>query len=399
MVTKERIFGLDLLRATAVLLVVFHHSLSFVAAPLWLNSFGWIGEIGVGGLLVLSGYLIGQGLIKKCRQGRFSHLQDLRDFYVRRWVRTLPPYYFYLFLMAALCPSFIGQLLTHKSYFFFLQNFAWNTPAFYCQTWTLALLEFFYLLFPLLLFLTSKISPNRLICLGVPMVLLFSIPMILRAMHPLESAFGLDQTFRRWVVFRLDTPIIGVAAALVQAEIPLAWAWLLRNSWFGFGTFSLPVFFYSLDCPYLYSSHWLQVIFYPACALALAPLLPWLCNWKFNHSLLGNGMSAVSQASYSLYVSHYFAFIIGLRLLQVFGVRPDQILIAYPLYIIGVVLITSPTYFLAEEPFIRLREHKSQSCWGHVGNALGQLRAIFAGLLRFPANPVRPLSHQPRAYD
>jgi peptidoglycan/LPS O-acetylase OafA/YrhL len=72
MLSKDRIFGLDLLRATAVLLVIFHHSLFYLTAPGWVRSFGWVGEVGVTGLLLLSGYLIGQGLIKKSRDGRFS---------------------------------------------------------------------------------------------------------------------------------------------------------------------------------------------------------------------------------------------------------------------------------------------------------------------------------------
>ncbi len=88
---KERIFGLDFLRATAVLLVVFHHSMSFMTAPEWMQGLSWLGEIGVGALLLLSGYLIGQGLIKKCKAGRFSRLGDLGGFYARRWSRTFPP--------------------------------------------------------------------------------------------------------------------------------------------------------------------------------------------------------------------------------------------------------------------------------------------------------------------
>jgi peptidoglycan/LPS O-acetylase OafA/YrhL len=362
MLPKQRIFGLDLLRATAVLFVVFHHSLFYTSAPACFRVFASLGEIGVGALLVLSGYLIGQGLIKKSRDGRFSQFRHLGDFYTRRWSRTFPPYFFYLFMMAALFPPFFGQLMAHKEYFFFLQNFAWNIPPFYSQTWTLALLEFFYLLFPLLLFLTSKVVRNYLICLAVPMALLFFIPIVLRALHTqIETQAGFEQTFRKWIVFRIDTPIIGVAAALIQAELPLLWAWFLRRSWIGLLTFSGTVLYHFLGCPYLFSNHWLQVFFYPVSALGIAPLLPFLCSWKSNQSLLGTAFSSISQVSYSLYVSHIFAFIIGFAFLATLGISQSEWYFAYPVYIVLIALITCPSYYLTEEPFIRLREINSDS--------------------------------------
>jgi peptidoglycan/LPS O-acetylase OafA/YrhL len=399
MPSKDRIFGLDLLRAMAVLLVVFHHSLLYTTAPAWLNRFGWLGEIGVGALLVLSGYLIGQGLIKKSREGRFFQFRHLSQFYLRRWSRTFPPYYFYLFIMAALFPPLFAQLLARKEYFLFLQNFAWNVPPFYAQTWTLALLEFFYLLFPLLLILTSKLARNYLLCIAIPMAVLFFVPLALKAMHSqIETPLGFEQTFRKWVVFRLDTPIVGVAAALVQAELPLIWAWFLRHSWIGLCTLSEILIYYYLGCPGLYSNHWMQVFFYPVSALAMAPLLPFLCNWKFNRSLLGSAMSSISQTSYSLYVSHIFALTIGFCLLFMLGIPNDRWFIALPIYILLIVLITCPSYYLTEEPFIRLRESNSRSCLPALGNfASRTFITLFGGWSTAAKRPDRPLADQPPA--
>jgi len=398
MPAKDRIFGLDLLRATAVLLVVFHHSLSFTAASTSLYAYGWLGEIGVGALLVLSGYLIGQGLIKKSKEGRFSKVQHLGQFYARRWSRTFPPYFFYLFIMAALTPSFIHVLLTHKLYFFFLQNFAWDPPPFYCQTWTLALLEFFYLLFPLLLLLTSKFVRNYLVCLFIPMALLFLIPLILRALHTqIEPPDRFEETFRKWVVFRIDTPIIGVAAAVVQAELPLVWAWLLHRSWIGLCTFSSVMLYHYLGCPHLYSNHWIQVFFHPFSALMLAPLLPFLCNWKINTSIFGTMMSTISQTSYSLYVSHFFALIIGLCILTILGISSDRWLITYPVYILLIALVTCPSYYLTEEPFIRLREAKSPSYFSAIRKfASRTFSASFPPSSTGSDQPDRPLANAPR---
>ena len=392
MPTKERIFGLDLLRAMAVLLVVFHHSLAYVDAPRWLVSFGWAGEIGVGALLVLSGYLIGQGLIRKSRDGRFSQFLHLAQFYSRRWWRTFPTYFFCLFVMAALCPPFFAQLAANKSYFLFLQNFAWDIPPFYPQTWTLALLEFFYLLFPLLLFLTSRITRNYLVCLFVPMAVLFVVPLVLKALHTqVENPVQFDQTFRKWVVFRLDTPIVGVAAALLQVEAPSLWAWFLQRNWIGLSTFSGVVTYHALGCPGLFTSHWLQVIFYPLCAVAMAPLLPFLCDWKSNRCMWGNVTSSVSQVSYSLYVSHFIAFIVGSWLLVMLGLPHDRGLLAYPLYVLLACFVTCGIYYLTEEPFIRLREGNARSILLFLPK---YVRQIFKAP-SVPENPVAPLAERP----
>ncbi len=379
---KDRIFGLDFLRTVAVLLVIFHHSLSFLKAPACLYNYAWLGEIGVGALLLLSGYLIGQGLIKKCRAARFSRLSDLGDFYVRRWSRTFPPYFFFLCMMAALFPPVLNQLATHKEYFFFLQNFAWDTPPFYCQTWTLALLEFFYLLFPLLLVVAWKLTRNYVLSFAVPIVVLFFVPLTLRALHPhVESPERFGAMFRTWVIYRLDTPIVGVMAALAQVELPWLWAALLRHAWIGLSTFAGLLFYYYLGCPGLYASHLLQVVFFPLSALALAPALPWLVNWKLGAGLAGRTISSVSQASYTLYVSHFFAMIVAFCFLGVVGISTWYL--AWPVLILFIVAVTIPSYYLTEEPFIRLRESSSRSL----------LAPLLRGAFRLVSNPeLQPLS-------
>src|SRR5579871_6125771 len=114
---SNRIFGLDLLRALAVLFVIFHHSLLYVRPWPWLYAFGPLGTLGVEFLLVLTGYLIGHSLLKEIRQGRFGEFQ-LKRFYTRRWLRTLPPYYFFLVIMAALTSCTLNGLWSNRAYFF-----------------------------------------------------------------------------------------------------------------------------------------------------------------------------------------------------------------------------------------------------------------------------------------
>ena len=62
---KERLHGLDHLRALAIILVmVFHYRQGF---PKWLEPIGNIGWTGVDLFFVLSGYLIGYQLLKEIK--------------------------------------------------------------------------------------------------------------------------------------------------------------------------------------------------------------------------------------------------------------------------------------------------------------------------------------------
>src|SRR5258707_15878989 len=95
----ERVAGLDSLRALAILLVVVAHypktnSGLFTRAL----NFGWTG---VDLFFVLSGYLIASQLFKTLADGENV---SLARFYARRFLRTLPNYYFVLGVYFFLAP-------------------------------------------------------------------------------------------------------------------------------------------------------------------------------------------------------------------------------------------------------------------------------------------------------
>lgn len=399
-IEKQRVFGLDFIRAAAVLAVVFHHSLAFAHPPAWVGFFGPLGSLGVEILLVLSGYLIGRGLIQKVKQGRFC-AEHIGQFYARRWLRTLPPYYLFLFIMAALFAPMVPQLITHKEYFIFMQNFAWEMPPFYAQTWTLALLEFFYLLFPMALFLSSKLIRHHLACFLIPILFFLGVPILCRTLHTqVGNLEEFQMIFRKQVIFHIDTPITGVIMGLIEGEFPFVWAWILRYSAVGLTAFSAAAAYFLLGCPYLSSSHCLQVFFFPLVSIAIALLFPLLCNWKENSTALGTTIKAISQVSYSLYVSHYFALSIGLALLIITGASRDAWMLNYLLFITLIVLIAYPTYLLAEKPFMRLRESREPRRSRFIPLFNGLLHVVqmrvaepLAVALHFHHKPARVTSH------
>jgi peptidoglycan/LPS O-acetylase OafA/YrhL len=90
---KHRIYGLDTLRAAAIILVLMYHYLVFVDHEPIFGIFSDVGWIGVDLFFVLSGYLIGHQIFSSLvSRGTFS----LKNFYCRRLLRTLPNYLFIL---------------------------------------------------------------------------------------------------------------------------------------------------------------------------------------------------------------------------------------------------------------------------------------------------------------
>jgi peptidoglycan/LPS O-acetylase OafA/YrhL len=84
---QKRIYGLDILRAVAILDILIGHSLTHANIDFGLFD-------GVNLFFVLSGFLIGKILIKNME--REFTIKSLYTFWYRRWMRTLPAYFLYL---------------------------------------------------------------------------------------------------------------------------------------------------------------------------------------------------------------------------------------------------------------------------------------------------------------
>ena len=147
------------LRAIAVLAVVFYH------AELELFKGGWLG---VDIFFVISGYLISNIIISELNEGTFS----FKNFYLRRVRRILPALFStlllttpfaYFFLTPKALEEYIDSLIASV---FFYANYHFMNLDFYIaestklmpllHTWSLAIEEQYYLLFPLLSFIVYK---------------------------------------------------------------------------------------------------------------------------------------------------------------------------------------------------------------------------------------------------
>ena len=221
-IDPDRNYGLDIVRATAILTVVWAHSLYLLKLPVpqWVvRPMGLLIPDGVSIFFVLSGYLIGGILIRNLERDAPTGA-NLGKFWVRRWCRTLPAYYLVLTALTLYHMQFSGMAFAEVwKYFFFLQNFNTPHPRVFAEAWSLSIEEWFYLLVPILLFAGVRLglSTKQAVLAVVLIVIVFSMGFRTYRYATGDVVFWeLDLIFRKQVVTRLDSLIWGVLGAAIH---------------------------------------------------------------------------------------------------------------------------------------------------------------------------------------
>lgn len=152
-----RIASLDGLRAISIVLVLFGHLVGTngFPVPYGIGNFFQLGSLGVRVFFVISGFLITGLLLREIdASGRI----DLVRFYFRRTLRIFPPYY--AFLALVLLAAATGLLTLHPGDFVhavtYTSNYHPERSWYVGHTWSLAVEEQFYLLWPALLALLGR---------------------------------------------------------------------------------------------------------------------------------------------------------------------------------------------------------------------------------------------------
>ena len=207
-VYQERRFfaNLDGLRFVCIAMVLWHHNTPFDkgTAPIFGRGF-----LGVDFFFVLSGFLITTLLLREKRDyGDFS----LRDFYQRRVLRIFPVYFFVVGSVAVYYIVIDGQsdlVGLVPFYVLFLSNFLVDHIPTLSITWSLAVEEQYYLIWPLILLLvpTRYLIPFSLFFIGI------NVAAVMGAFGPGPTG---NDTFRIWLPNATYAPIImGSLLALV----------------------------------------------------------------------------------------------------------------------------------------------------------------------------------------
>ena len=239
---STRITALDGVRGIAILAVVVGHGICPISTTSeWARLIKAIISyctFGVDLFFVLSGFLITTILVRN-----HASKNLLKVFWIRRAARITPLYFLFLVTLATFCYVFMPDQLPSPpmwSYFTYLQNFylAAGAPVNYFGfdiTWSLAIEEHFYLLFPFLIVLFPIKHVWKLV-----LIVFLSGFFFRHLLHPwLESSFGLQRLDSLFLTGRIDQ--LGGGAFLAMA---------LMKGWMPRFLFSPPValLFWALSC-------------------------------------------------------------------------------------------------------------------------------------------------------
>ena len=299
-----RNFGLDLLRAAAIALVLVSHVWQTI--PWWFGAaavaaipanVGTIGTYGVVVFFALSGYLVGGIALRTMRA--VPTPRSAAIFLVRRWLRTVPLYYAAIAVFLVANPPGTAWLAHAARYATFTQNLARDMPAdrWFATSWSLTVEEWFYLALGtagLALARLLRTGPAAWTCVAV----LAGGPTLLRWVLPQTMWFAYAD------VLWFDCIAYGLALARIDSRrripLPLALPLAAAGAWCGWivldGRLALPA------VPF--------VTFMPSTMATSAVLLiPLALHWRTAPARppaawLGAAVRWTSTRSYGLYLFH-----------------------------------------------------------------------------------------------
>jgi len=332
---------LDGLRAVAVFMVIIYH-FGFERVP---------GAHGVMIFFVLSGFLITWLLLKENeKSGRVS----LKAFYVRRVLRIFPAFYFYwMFLVAYLLlagkqilwPHALSALLYTSNYYVALNGDPVNG---FSHTWSLAIEEQFYLLWPAL-FLALRRNLTRMTAF---LICLIGAAWLHRAV--LCVWLHADQAyFYASFDTRIDQLMMGCVLAVLIRSGALKSFWEAISSSMFAPLLTLALLSVSMYFDFSLGFDYRDVVGFAVEPVLIAVLLVQLINlrstplWSW---LDGAIPSYLGRISYSLYLYQALTLHPVKRILSA-----EPLLLQLAAAIAVTIIVATASYYLVERPFLKLK--------------------------------------------
>jgi peptidoglycan/LPS O-acetylase OafA/YrhL len=335
---------LDAVRGIAILLVLIHNTDSFLS--LHLQRFSAYGWMGVDLFFALSGFLI-TGILLDAKQSD----DYFKNFYARRCLRIWPLYYCVLVLMFLVVPYFwpseaypiFQRSSPWWAYPIFLQNVFVAIPSQAAGalgvTWSLAIEEQFYLIWPLVIRFCSSVQIKRM---AIAVILLSSPLRLFLAIHQVEIYSNF--------FCRLDGLMAGALLAVLvrsQTFMPLKHVKLAGAS------FSVAVILAIVA-----ENHHSRWIAFSMTSLASASLiyLALFSQRKWVQFLFRNRFLAYTGTiSYGLYLLHKFP----LDIIKVMRANRHPLL-AFFITLAASYVLAMASWTVLEKPFLKLKRYFDQ---------------------------------------
>ena len=304
-IDQNRIFGLDILRAVAILSVVIGHA-SYLIPQRHRSTHNFILLDGVSLFFVLSGFLIGGILIKSIHKKGLTST-SLKEFWIRRWFRTLPNYFLILAILCLLELIFSENfnIRSVNRFFYFSQNIYQQHPHFFPEAWSLAVEEWFYLIFPIVTFLLFRVTKSANKSIFITAIIFIIITHFFRYYRwqqgYINSIEMWDLNMRKQVITRLDSLMFGVLGAYIYFYFETTWI-KKKNLLLGVGI--IMILFQKFFIPKWANTNGLffSVFSFSFTSLYTLFLLPFLSQIKTHSGIIFNAITYLSLISYSMYL-------------------------------------------------------------------------------------------------
>jgi peptidoglycan/LPS O-acetylase OafA/YrhL len=359
-IPENRIFGLDLLRCFAISMVLFFHS-RWLLPEVYKNFVYNLYIDGVTIFFVLSGFLIGTIIIKQFKKD--DSLKSLINFWLRRWFRTLPLYYFVLILSIFLFKIFYNYKFSNLyEYFFFIQNFNKIIPDFFGVSWSLTIEEWFYLIIPMLLFFSLSLSKDvkkNLLSISI-LILIYGI--VIRYYRYTNDYFEVDRksAVNKQVIVAIDLIIYGVLGAWFNYYYKKIFL-NFKTIFFILGIVIIVLLKTLVNYNLIIEDSFVTRVFGEIIlAFSTLLMLPFLSTWNAKKCFLVNIITKISLISYSLYLIH--GIIVLNVILEIIDLESTisnlfiLVVVKYLLYLIFSIFLSILSYKYIELPFLYLRE-------------------------------------------
>lgn len=345
---------LDGFRGISIILVFIHHIHHSILPG---------GFLGVDMFFVLSGFLITSLLLEEWNQNKTI---SLKNFYIRRIFRLMPAVFFLVLVLFAYAILFLNGENFRSTFQGIWLTLSYTSNWFYAfdiasadnplgVTWSLAIEEQFYLIFPILLYfaLRYKFGTRQI----VPTLIFF---VILIAIHRKILADGGSPIHRLYYASdtRADALLIGCLTAFLFSWNLLPFQKIEKHFKM---LFFLPFAFLLFMTATANASDALLYSLggYSLIAISVAALLLLLLAYQPKAAVMVLSFAPlvwIGRVSYGLYLWHWTAryFIYGKQIV------PESYIQLVSVIIISFIF-TVISYYCIEKPFLRMKERFSRT--------------------------------------
>jgi peptidoglycan/LPS O-acetylase OafA/YrhL len=337
-----RLKTIDILRAFAILGVLFRHSI----VNTWYARAGWAG---VDLFFVLSGFLVSGLLFNEFKK---SGNVNIKRFLIRRGFKIYPA--FYVFLIVALITEKYWFHINYPlqnilSELFFLQSYF---DGCFLHTWSLAIEEHFYILLSLFIlravhkkWVLNKRLMITIISISILLVFVLRLHYVYTYFH--ETSMLFFQTHLRMdglligvlvsFLYHFSGKFISVITKQMTGLIIIACAFISLPFIFSAGSFFMLTFGLTI----------MQAGFGIIVAL-VAVFSNKLDSYRFSGFFVANALSYVGRYSYSIYLWHLFLY----KILSDFWQKEPPVIIYFFVTITGGICLS----LLIEQVFLKIRD-------------------------------------------